>query len=139
MFLTKTDAKELNAIISELEALSERLETLTSEYEEKFEDKSDKWKEGDSDNGQEAESDVEALLTAADDPAERFLKMAKLNVTNEYKYRSKAGFWHVWQLSKGFGIYNQNGVRMAFVDGLHARNLNMAIVIADAFDNHWQF
>lgn len=58
---------------------------------------------------------------------------------NDRVFQSPAGFWTVWKLKHGFGIYNQNGVKCAYVDGTHKRNQEMAEAIATAFDAKWQW
>lgn len=61
---TAAEAK-LNAIMSELEELYGRLDALTNQMQDRFDNRSD---EGD--NGQEAESDCDFLRNAADGIAE---------------------------------------------------------------------
>ena len=62
----------------------------------------------------------------------------KLVRADDHVHKSGAGFWHVWKLTHSFGVYNQNGVKIAEVFGHSERNLEMAKMIADAFDNRWQ-
>jgi hypothetical protein len=58
-------------------------------------------------------------------------------------YRSQAGFFHVWKLTNSYGIYNNNGVRVAsvprnqYVDD--ARTLEFAKLAADAFETRFQW
>lgn len=65
--------------------------------------------------------------------------MAPLVRASDHVFTSPAGFWHVWKLKHGYGIYNQNGVKIAYVEGHNSRGLEMAQIIATAFDAKWQW
>lgn len=57
---------------------------------------------------------------------------------NDRCFVSPAGFWTVWKLKSGYGIYNDSGAKIVTISGHHARYLEMAKVIATAFDAKWQ-
>lgn len=46
---------------------------------------------------------------------------------------SPAGFFHVWKLTNGFGVYNQSGTKVATVS-----RLELAKLAADAFETRYQ-
>lgn len=61
-------------------------------------------------------------------------------------YKSKHGFFSVWKLSNGYGIYNNNGVRIASVcrfsllgADAYDRGLEMAKLAADAIETKFQY
>ncbi len=62
----------------------------------------------------------------------------KINMEDRV-FVSPAGFWTVWKMKHGYGVYNANGVKCAYVEGTSPRCLEMASVIATAFDAKWQW
>lgn len=51
---------------------------------------------------------------------------------------SKAGFFTVWKLKNDFGIYNDDGVKIATVHGHGDRKRDMAEMMANAIEARYQ-
>lgn len=63
--------------------------------------------------------------------------MAKVSIEDRV-YKSKNGFFTVWRMAQGYGIYNNDGVKIAFTFGRHARSQRMAELTADAIETEYQ-
>lgn len=53
---------------------------------------------------------------------------------SDYIHKSKAGFFHVWELKNSYGIYTNSGRQIARVNGKGPNDKERAILIADAMD-----
>lgn len=59
---------------------------------------------------------------------------------DERVYKSKAGFFHVFELNSTYAVYNNSGIRVATVASpKNRRGLRMAELIADAIETEFQY